>query len=261
MATGTGSIVAGKLTANITERHPDRRRRPRLGTCTFIGPLTAQGDIALFFSLLAFAEGGQLNTNGTITPAAAPLPIATGSLGVAVLFDPAPPIDPFSVRFTGPPGSGVTNVPAFSRLDVTAGSFYETDTAPIAGRNLVGTWTVNYGGRVIRSFTVGNPEAEARFIAMVPALTLDASNRVTAVSWTFRDRRTGAIVPAPPHADAIQVELVGSFDYSSPDFPRTVSTHTLPAPVPVSGINVIYISFKDTLTGNFYVTTYRKPGF
>jgi hypothetical protein len=274
-ATGTGTITGGVLSTSVNGQLTVTAPATLAGTCPFTGPLTAQGDIALFFSLLAFAEGGVLPAAatapapGNTTPSFLfPLAITEGSLGVAVLFDPAPPIEPFAVRFTGPAGSGVVNVPADSRLDVTAGSFYETDTAPIAGRNLVGTWSVNYGGRFTRTFTVGNPEQEARFIAMLPTFTLDASRRVTAVSWVFKDRRTGATVPAPPHADSIQVELVGSFSgigsdpefgyYASPDFPRTTTTHTLPGLVPFSQINVVYISFKDTLTGNFYVTTYRR---
>jgi hypothetical protein len=128
---------------------------------------------------------------------------------------------------------------------------------------------VNYGGRFTRTFTVGNPEQEARFIAMLPTLTLDTSRRVTAVNWVFEDRQTGSTVPAPRHADSIQIELEGTFTaigagpdgfYASPDFPRTTTTHVLPGPVPLSQINVVYISFKGTLTGNFYVT-YRRPGF
>jgi hypothetical protein len=256
-ATGTGSITDGVLNASFTGG-TFTVTSPPLGTCPFTGSLAARGEPTIFFSLLAAPPY--------------PLAITEGSVGAAVVFDPAPPLDPPSVRFTGPAGSGVTNVPASLRLPNAAGSFYETDTAPIAGRNVVGTWTVSYGGRLIRSFTVGNPEAEARFIAMVPTLTVvpaAGGPRVSAVSWVFKDRLTGATVPAPLHADSIQIELGGSFAgigpnpefgyYASPDFPRTTTSHTLPAAVPFGQIDEIYISFKDTLTGNFYVTSFRRP--
>jgi hypothetical protein len=265
-ATGTGTIADGVLAVNVTDGLLTVTAPP-LGSCPFTGTVTVRGEIALFFSLLYFAEGGGFNGQTTPSPVY-PLPISEGSVGVAVLFDPEEPADPFDVRFTGPPGSGVTNVPASLRLDVTAGSFYETDTASVAGRTVVGTWRVSYDGRFTRSFAVADPQAEARFIAMLPTVTLDASNRVTAVSWVFVDRRTGAIVPPPPHADSIQVELVGFFApirpgdgfgyYPSPDFPRTVTSHTLPAPIAVDELTELYISFKDTLTGNFYVTVYTQ---
>jgi hypothetical protein len=79
------------------------------------------------------------------------------------------------------------------------------------------------------------------------------------VSWVYKDRRTGATVPAPLHADAIQVKIDddnGNHTYKSPDFPRTVLSHTFPSPIPLASAAVMYISYKDTLTGNFYVTVY-----
>jgi hypothetical protein len=271
-ATGTGSITDGVLNAIFTDGVLMVTSPPAaVGTCPFTGSLSARGEPTIFFSLLAFTQAGWFDTSGVATTVY-PLAITEGSVGAAVLFDPAPPIDPSFVRFTGPAGSGVTNVPAHLAIPNAAGAFYETDTAPIAGRNVVGTWTVNYGGRLIRSFTVGNPEAEARFIAMVPTLTVvpaAGGPRVSAVSWVFKDRLTGLTVPAPLHADSIQVELGGSFAgigpnpqfgfYASPDFPRTTTSHTLPAAVPFGQIDEIYISFKDTLTGNFYVTSFRRP--
>jgi hypothetical protein len=36
------------------------------------------------------------------------------------------------------------------------------------------------------------------------------------------------------------------------------TTHTLPGPIPTGQLQELYISFKDTLTGNFYVTVYRQ---
>lgn len=66
-------------------------------------------------------------------------------------------------------------------------------------------------------------------------------------------------MPAPIHADAIQVELVGPLRYeATPDFPRTVTSYTYPTPIPIAEVDVMYISFKDTLTGNFYVTVYTQ---
>ena len=33
---------------------------------------------------------------------------------------------------------------------------------------------------------------------------------------------------------------------------------TLPTPLPIANLEVMYISFKDTATGHFYVTTYTQ---
>jgi hypothetical protein len=116
---------------------------------------------------------------------------------------------------------------------------------------------VRYRG-VDRTFTVTDPQTEQRFVAMLPTVGLNAAQtHVVSVSWVFKNPTTGATVPAPDFADAIQVEFTGiGIDYASPDFPRTVSSHTLPTPLPVASLRFLYISFKDTVTGHFYVTTY-----
>ena len=127
-ATGSGVITDGVVTADITSGLLTRTTAP-LGSCPFTGTLTAAGQPVLFFSLLHFAQGGGFN--GLTTPAPAyPLPITEFSLGLAALFDT--PQTTSSVTFTGPTGSGVTDVPADRRAPVTAGSFYETDTMSVA---------------------------------------------------------------------------------------------------------------------------------
>jgi hypothetical protein len=137
-------------------------------------------------------------------------------------------------------------------------SFYETDTFPVVGRKLAGTWSVRTLGTT-RTFSVPEPEAEKRFIAMLPTVTINAARtHILSVSWVYKDRRTGATVPAPLHADAIQIELDPA-GYKSPDLPRTVFSHTFPgAGIPLADAGVMYISYKDTLTGNFYVTVYTQ---
>jgi hypothetical protein len=115
---------------------------------------------------------------------------------------------------------------------------------------------VNYGGAV-KTFVVPNPLAEQRFVAMLPTVTLNAAQtHILSVSWVYKDRRTGATVPAPLHADAIQVEIDPN-GYKSPDMSRAVFSHTFPAPgIALAEASVMYSSYKDTLTGNFYVTVY-----
>jgi hypothetical protein len=252
-ATGTGTIADNVVAATITDGLLTRTTAPG-GSCPFTGTLTAAGQPVLFFSLLHFADGGGFD--GVTTPAPSyPLAITDFSLGLAAVFDS--PLSPATVTFTGPPGSGVTGVPAERRVSVTAGSFYETDTIPVLGQDLVGAWTVRYRG-VDRTFTVTDPQTEQRFVAMLPTVGLNAAQtHVVSVSWVFKNPTTGATVPAPDFADAIQVEFTGiGIDYASPDFPRTVSSHTLPTPLPVASLRFLYISFKDTVTGHFYVTTY-----
>jgi hypothetical protein len=231
---------------------------PVVGTWSFTGTLTAAGEPVFFFSLLHYVFGGGFN--GVTTPSPAfPLAITELSLGLTALFDPLTPVAPSTVTFTGPAGSGITNFTAERRQKNVAGYFYETDTVSSAGRTLIGTWSVRYRG-VTESFTVPNPDTDARFVVMLPTVTLNAAQtHVTAISWVFKNRQTGATVPAPAYADAIQIEFTGfGIDYASPDFPRTVTSHTLPTPLPVANLEFIYISFKDAVTGHFYVTTYTQ---
>ncbi|HVG78994.1 MAG TPA: hypothetical protein VNF03_12710 [Patescibacteria group bacterium] len=255
-ATGSGVITDGVVTADITSGLLTRATAP-LGSCPFTGTLTAAGQPVMFFSLLHFAQGGGFDGLTTPTPVY-PLPITQFSLGLAAIFDT--PQATSSVTFTGPAGSLVTNVPAHQRRTVTAGSFYETDTMSVTGWNLIGNWSVRYRG-VDRPFTVTDPQTATRFVAMLPTVTLNAAQtHVTAVSWVFKNRVTGAtIFPAPAEADAIQIEFTGfGIDYASPDLPRTVTSLTLPTPLPVANLEFMYISFKDTATGHFYVTTYTQ---
>jgi hypothetical protein len=254
-ANGNGVISGGVVAANITSGLLTRVTAPA-GSCPFTGTLTAAGQPVLFFSLLHFAQGGGFNGVTTPNPVY-PLPITQFSLGLAALFDA--PLTTSSVTFTGPAGSLVTNVPADRRQAVTAGSFYETDTMSVSGRNLIGDWSVRYRG-VDRTFTVPDPQTLTRFVAMLPTVTLNAAQtHVTAVSWVFKNRMTGATVPAPAEADAIQIEFTGfGVDFASPDLPRTVTSFTLPTPLPIANLEFMYISFKDTATGHFYVTTYTQ---
>ena len=256
-ASGNGTIASGVLTGNVTNGLLTVTAPP-LGSCPFTGPLTATGQPVYFFSLLHFAQGGGFN--GLTTPVPTfPLPITEFSVALTALFDPLGPVSESTVTFNGPAGSGIVNVSGDRRQDFPAGSFYETDTFPVFGRTLTGPWSVRYRNTT-KSFTVTNPETEQRFVAMLPTVTLNAAQtHVVSISWVFKNRTTGATVPAPPHADAIQIEFTGfNIDYASPDFPRTVTSHTLPTPLPVADLDVLYISYKDSLTGHFYVTTYTQ---
>ena len=156
-ATGSGVITDGVVTADITSGLLTRATAP-LGSCPFTGTLTAAGQPVMFFSLLHFAQGGGFDGLTTPTPVY-PLPITQFSLGLAAIFDT--PQATSSVTFTGPAGSLVTNVPAHQRRTVTAGSFYETDTMSVTGRNLIGNWSVRYRG-VDRPFTVTDPQTATR---------------------------------------------------------------------------------------------------
>ena len=256
--TASGSIAGGgTLTATITSGTLNLIA-PVIGTCPFGGTLTAAGEPVFFFSLLHYVFGGGFDGMTTPSPSF-PLPITELSLGLTALFDPLTPVAPSTVTFTGPAGSGITSVAAERRQKTVAGYFYESDTMLSAGRTLIGNWSVRYRGAT-ETFTVPNPDTTTRFVAMLPTVTLNAAQtHVTAISWIYKDRTTGATVPAPAYADAIQIEFNGfGIDYASPDFPRTVTSHTLPTPLPVANLNVLYISFKDAVTGHFYVTTYTQ---
>jgi hypothetical protein len=223
--------------------------------CPLAVTLQATGTPAFFFSLLHFAQGGAFN--GATTPSPTfPLPITAFSAALTALFDPTP-ASTGQVRFTGPVGSGVLGAFADERQDFPAGNFYETDTFPVPSRSLAGTWSVLYEGAT-KTFVVPEPEAEQRFVAMLPTVTLNAAQtHIVSVSWVYKNRLTGATVPAPLHADAIQVEIDPN-GYKSPDFPRTVTSHTFPTPIPLAQAGTMYISYKDSLTGNFYVTVYTQ---
>ncbi|HEU5194638.1 MAG TPA: CARDB domain-containing protein, partial [Methylomirabilota bacterium] len=249
--TTSGHVAPGEIQTTLTSGSID-------GCGPLSGTVTFRGTQSFFFSLLFFADGGAFAGSTTPHPTY-PLPIDAYSAGVVVLFDTTPaPLD--QVRFTGPPGSGMSSVPADIRQNFAAGSFYETDTFGLPATSLRGTWFVSYEGAT-KSFTVAEPQATQRFVAMLPTVTLDSSLRITRIDWVFKDRLTGATVPAPMNADALQVELdeFGVHLYTSPNFTRTVTTTgPLPTPIPVSQVTNLYISYKDTLSGNFYVTSYTR---
>lgn len=250
-ATGSGTITDGVLEADVS----GFLNVAPFGSCPFTGTLTVTGQTSFFFSLLHFANGGAF-AGATAPSPSYPLPITAFSAALTVLFDPTPAFA-FQVRFTGPPGSGVTGAFADERQDFPAGNFYETDTFLVPATSLAGTWSVLYEGAT-KTFTVPNPEAEQRFVAMLPTVTLNAAQtHIVSVSWVYKNRLTGATVPAPLHADAIQIEI-DPIGYKSPDFPRTVFSHTFPTPIPLSQASFLYISYKDSLTGNFYVTVYTQ---
>jgi hypothetical protein len=249
--TTSGRVDRGELQTTLTSGSID-------GCGPLSGTVTFRGTQSFFFSLLFFADGGAFAGSTTPSPSY-PLSIDAYSAGVIVLFDTTPArLD--QVRFTGPPGSGMSNAQADIRQNFAAGNFYETDTFVLPATSLKGTWFVNYEGAT-NSFTVAEPEAAQRFVAMLPTVTLDSQLRITRIDWVFKNRLTGATVPAPMNADALQVELdgFGVHVYTSPNFTRGVTTTgPISPPIPVSQVTNLYISYKDTLTGNFYVTSYTR---
>jgi len=55
------------------------------------------------------------------------------------------------------------------------------------------------------------------------------------------------------------VDGPGVHRYASPNFTRGVTTTgPISPPIPVEQVTDLYISYKDTLSGNFYVTSYTR---
>jgi hypothetical protein len=169
--------------------------------------------------------------------------------------------DPSQVLFTGPPGSGMTNVTAFDALIEPGDNSAWYMSPPVATPALPppGTWTVAFGGTPL---TFDPPDAQATTRFIVPQPNLVVSNGMLAeVSWVYRDPSNGqAIATLPVYVNKIIVQVQGGVPfhrlYVSNSLTPNTTNHVFAGTVPWSDVAILSISYYDDL-GNCYDAHFR----
>jgi hypothetical protein len=165
-----------------------------------------------------------------------------------------------NVLFTGPQGSGLTNVaasPAESTVSANS-ALYQTAAFPVGAA--AGVWIVNYKGTNL-ALNIPDPQASSRLV--VPYPTLDIKSNGILVSWTYRDANTGAdLGEVPQFVTQVQISVhASSGDYVSPNLPPNKTNQF--APVMLSPIREdlkwVSLNYKDTLTNTYSTTFFLIP--
>ncbi|HXD96471.1 MAG TPA: Calx-beta domain-containing protein, partial [Candidatus Acidoferrum sp.] len=251
--TFVGRVLSGSITGQVT--------RAGGASCSFAGTLSANAEPSFLFNVVQIARGGGLGLGGT--PTLVTLPIAVDSyMGMfRVLFDQSLP-SPDQVLFTGPAGTGLMNSPGQETQDFGNETDYLAPQLDRGNGAPAGAWSVRYKG-VTRAFTLPEPDATNRLVVARPTVTVDPSGFLTDVSWDWRDRKTGSLVPAlPSFVGEIRIFIDGAgggnFLYRSPRLDRTATSHTLTSPILWGDANGVLIIYRDTLSGNLYAVEFRK---
>jgi len=183
---------------------------------------------------------------------------------------------PASVIFTGPSGSGLTNVPSqvngstfgdsafysspqvnFSPNNLPPGAIF-APTQPSGGIYTVSYKTSNY------QFNLLDPRSADQQILVVPTVVLSSTNTIQEIRWTYKSTN-GTTVAPQAFMDNIQIRVNGTSggrlydggnDYDSRILPATTN-HTPTAAVPWTNVASIQMLFVDTV-GNQYVSYWNR---
>ncbi len=165
-----------------------------------------------------------------------------------------------NVRFTGPPGSGLTNTPAWQSYGGTDWMLYQSPPVHNPAAAPGGTWIVSYKGSNV-TFNVPDPQAASRLVIPLPTVNV-SGDVVLSVSWVYKNATNGATLSGPPaYMTSIQLQIEGVGGarlYNSPELLPSITNHTLASTVNWSNVRTLYMAYGDTL-GNHYVVTFTKP--
>jgi hypothetical protein len=115
---------------------------------------------------------------------------------------------PDTVTFTGPSGSGLnntTNMNSGSSFGTSA--FYEGPQVNVPPFPPGGVYAVNYKG-MTNSFSLANVNLAGEQVLIVPSVSIDASNVVQQIYWTYKDMN-GSTIGAQPFMKNVQVRVEG----------------------------------------------------
>jgi hypothetical protein len=238
----------------------------------FTGSFKATVDLIFQLFFLHFLDAGSFGRTG-LTPAVRfPVPFWFYGVILGVVDRPGTLPAPGQVRFTGPTGSGLNNVAAdsnFSLVDQADGfgAYLPPFVTSTTGAP-DGTYLIDYKG--LRPFEV-DIDASQRAVIPFPTVALDAARNLQRVSWQYRHRQTGGVIPPPPFIGLIGVLVStvnsnGTLDFCSSDFfDRTTTTFvvrlTPDCPAPVRWDNVFSLDFiyVDSLTFSGYGVFFAGP--
>jgi hypothetical protein len=165
-----------------------------------------------------------------------------------------------NVVFTGPIGSGMSNMSADPNNSDPANQYYQSPFISSPASPPGGAWVVNYKGTNL-NFTVSDPQTASDLVVPVPTVILN-NNVVQSVSWVYQNATTGSTTTGtPPFITNIQVQidgLVGGRIYNSPELTGGALSHTLTSTVNWTNVAEIYMAYYDTL-GNSYIVAFPKP--
>ncbi|MEQ2007549.1 MAG: Ig domain-containing protein, partial [Limisphaerales bacterium] len=183
---------------------------------------------------------------------------------------------PASVVFTGPGGSGLTNVASqvngstfgssafysspqvnFSPNNLPQGAIH-SPTQPSGGIYTVGYKTSNY------MFNLLDPLSADQQILVVPTVVLSSTNTIQEIRWTYKNTN-GTTVPPQSFMENIEIRVNGTTggrlydggnDHRNLILPA-VTNHTLTASVAWTNVSSIQMLFVDTV-GNQYVSYWNR---
>jgi hypothetical protein len=115
---------------------------------------------------------------------------------------------PDTVTFTGPSGSGLnntTNINSGSSFGTSA--FYEGPQVNVPPFPPGGIYSVNYKG-MTNSFSLANVNLAGEQVLIVPSVSINASNVVQQIYWTYKDMN-GNTIGAQPFMRDVQVRVEG----------------------------------------------------
>ena len=282
-ATATGSIKvssgagqgggAGAGLGFAFESAPNAFRGQLTGTgCGFVGSFKATVEQIFDLFFLNFLDAGAFGKTDLTPLVRFPVPFSSYEALLSVVDSPGTLPSPDTVRFTGPNGSNLNDVPAdggSSGLDQADGfAVYQTPSIDSSTGPPDGTYTVTYkGGATFEA----SPDASRRAVIPLPTVTLNAARDLQRVSWQYHSRETGARISTPPFIGLIgflisSVNSSGTLDFcSSPFFDRTVTSFALiptaDCPKGIHWDDVFMLSFIyiDSLTINAYGVSFDGP--
>ena len=115
---------------------------------------------------------------------------------------------PNTVTFTGPSGSGLNNTTnSNSGSDFGTSAFYEAPQVNVPPFPPGGVYSVNYKG-MTNSFTLANLNLAGEQVMIVPSVSINASNVVQQIYWTYKDMN-GNTIGAQPFMRDVQVRVDG----------------------------------------------------
>lgn len=167
-----------------------------------------------------------------------------------------------NVIFTGPAGSGLSNVAAAPDYSTIESDFaaYQSPfiSSPAAAPG--GEWVVSYKGTNI-NFTVADPQAASRLVIPLPTVSV-SGDVLQSVDWVYKDATSGATLGgAPAYVTGIQVQvegIVGGRIYESPELAPGVTSYALTSLVNWSNVSTMNMAYDDSL-GNHYVVFFSRP--
>ncbi|MCS7337084.1 MAG: hypothetical protein NZ739_02445 [Verrucomicrobiae bacterium] len=213
---------------------------------------------AFGLSFFEFANAGGFGS-GTTPAVSYPVRLTNYSAAFSVERDLEFP-SATNVRFTGPPGSGLTNTPAWQVYGGDEWRMYQAPPVYNPAAAPGGTWTITYKGSNV-TFNVPDPQAALRLVVPLPTVNV-SGGIIQSVSWVYKNATNGATLGGPPpYMTSIQVQIedtTGARVYNSPELPPNTTSHTLTRTVNWSNVGRVYMAYDDTLD-NHYVVTFTKP--